>query len=115
MGPLRRLHWSNWGDIFLKIVFCHALPGRCFSFRGHSFPLCARCTGILLGIPFGYIVNNFFLHEWGIGIFLMMPLILDGFIQVGFHYESTNVRRLVTGVVFTTGMFLFIPELMALL
>ncbi|MFW6163924.1 MAG: DUF2085 domain-containing protein, partial [Planctomycetota bacterium] len=28
---------------------CHRIPNRCFSFRGHMFPLCARCTGVGCG------------------------------------------------------------------
>lgn len=28
---------------------CHQRPDRSFFFRGRQFPLCARCTGVLLG------------------------------------------------------------------
>ena len=33
--------------------FCHQMPSRCFHLAGHSFPLCARCTGMWLGITLG--------------------------------------------------------------
>ena len=28
---------------------CHQMEERSFSFRGYQFPVCARCTGVLLG------------------------------------------------------------------
>ena len=29
---------------------CHQIPGRTFQISGHPLPLCARCTGIYLGV-----------------------------------------------------------------
>jgi uncharacterized membrane protein len=33
--------------------FCHQAPSRSFHIAGHAFPLCARCTGMWLGITLG--------------------------------------------------------------
>lgn len=30
--------------------FCHQVPGRCLTFGGEPFPLCARCAGLYAGI-----------------------------------------------------------------
>ena len=36
----------RWLPIFCG---CHCRPDRSFFFRGRQFPVCARCTGMLLG------------------------------------------------------------------
>ena len=42
---------------FLQILFgCHARPDRSFFFRGRQFPICARCTGELVGMLIGIFV-----------------------------------------------------------
>ncbi len=96
-----------WGHIpkmgkFLRIFFgCHARPDRSFYFHGKQFPICARCTGELMGIVAGIPIVIF----WGcphIGVtFLMaLPLVFDGFLQRLTPYESGNIRRLLTGILF---------------
>ena len=86
-------------------VHCHGLPERCLTFRGRVLPLCARCTGILggygLGVlcllvrgPFGGILHGA----------LMLPLALDGTLQLYTRYESGNGRRLITGLLFGFGL-----------
>ncbi len=35
---------------------------------------------------------------------LMIPLIIDGFIQLKTQYQSTNTRRFITGVLFGYGL-----------
>lgn len=87
---------------FLQICFgCHARPERSFHIHGKQFPICARCTGELIGILIGIPVS------WRTGaleipvlVLLMIPMILDGFVQLLTSYESTNLRRLLTGLLF---------------
>ncbi len=87
---------------FLRIFFgCHARPDRSFYFRGKQFPICARCTGELIGILAGIPIAIF----WGCPRFefvllMMIPLIFDGFLQKLTSYESGNMRRLFTGILF---------------
>ena len=87
---------------FLRIFFgCHARPDRSFYFRGKQFPICARCTGELIGIILGIPIDFF----WGcprfeIVLVMMIPLIFDGFLQRLTSYESGNIRRLITGILF---------------
>ena len=59
---------------------------------------------MLAGIPIAVI--------WGypkfyVVILLMLPLVFDGFIQKLTSYESTNIRRLFTGILFGIS-FIFI-------
>ena len=37
-------------------AICHRIPARSFHLHGHALPLCARCTGIYLGVMAGVIV-----------------------------------------------------------
>lgn len=81
-----------------KRAGCHQRADRSFFFRGYQFPVCARCTGVLIGyliaIP-GYI-------KWGanlrICIIFAAIILLDWVLQYGKILESTNIRRLLTGV-----------------
>ena len=83
----------NNGMVF-KILGCHQIPERSFNYKGYQFPICARCTGILLGEIFGIIVgiiSNYY-SFWILTI--MIPMILDGSIQLFFkNYESNNLQK----------------------
>lgn len=87
---------------FLRILCgCHARPDRSFFFKGKQFPICARCTGELAGIIFGIpIVIIFGIPKIYITVIIMMPMIFDGFLQLLTPYESGNIRRLFTGILF---------------
>ena len=87
---------------FLQIFFgCHARPDRSFYFRGKQFPICARCTGELIGMIAGIpIVILYGCPRFGIVLVMMIPLVFDGFLQKLTSYESGNIRRLITGILF---------------
>lgn len=87
--------------LWLPIIFgCHCLENRSFHYKGKKFPLCARCTGELIGILFGGLIWVFFnLHTY-IYIILMIPMMFDGFVQLFSSYTSTNIRRVITGFLF---------------
>lgn len=77
---------------------CHQLPERSFSFRGKQFPVCARCTGVFIGEVLGI-----FLFKVGeisniIAVVFSLIMFADWFVQYKFHYESNNIRRLITGL-----------------
>ena len=42
----------------------------------------------------------FYLPPWWLVLALMVPMVADGFIQLKTRYESTNIRRLLTGIPF---------------
>lgn len=87
---------------FLQIFFgCHARPDRSFYFRGKQFPICARCTGELIGMVAGIPIAIFQgCPRFEIVLAMMIPLVFDGFLQRLTSYESGNIRRLVTGILF---------------
>ena len=66
-------------------------------------PVCARCTGIIVGD----IVALFFaaLRQYPlICLALLLPLMVDGLLQLKTCYFSTNRRRFLTGFLFGLGM-----------
>ncbi|MGX7201266.1 DUF2085 domain-containing protein [Enterococcus plantarum] len=88
---------TNW---LARIFGCHCLPNRSFYFRQKQFPICARCTGELIGILVGIISFPFVHFSILFLILLLLPLIFDGFLQLLTTYESKNVRRCITGILF---------------
>lgn len=83
------------------LCVCHHHPDRSFYFYGIGNYLCARCLGILVGglTSILVIIEKVFPQPLILIIFLI-PLIFDGTIQAFTNYESTNIRRLVTGLLF---------------
>lgn len=86
---------------WLPVFFgCHCRKDRSFHIKGIQFPICARCTGELAGMIVFLCSCVWFIPDIGMTILLLIPLLLDGFIQFFTSYESTNKRRFVTGVCF---------------
>jgi uncharacterized membrane protein len=87
-----------------KLVLCHRMPERSFHYKGKQFPVCARCTGILIGcctLPlfyFGFIRISLLAL-----ISLNIPLLIDGLTQYMGLRESNNKIRLITGILFSFG------------
>ena len=93
--------------------------------NGKKFPLCARCTGISLGqlvgelnwIPWNNVnpYKRFRLKKSVLYIIafssLTIPLVLDGGIQLLTDYESNNMLRLATGVLYGMAITSIMDEL----
>lgn len=96
--------WIKLMAIFDKYWGCHQMADRSFSFRNYQFPVCARCTGIIIGEIISIIV--FILHLRLNTITctcIMLPLIVDGTVQYRTNYISNNIKRLITGLLFGFG------------
>lgn len=52
-----------------------------------------------LTVPLGYVASVFITFWWVYAI-LALPLVIDGLAQLMTRYESTNRRRLFTGLLF---------------
>lgn len=86
---------------WLPIFFgCHTKGERSFYYRGRKFPICARCTGELIGIIISFIAMFFLKFNNTINILFLVPMIIDGFLQLLTKYESNNIKRLITGILF---------------
>ena len=97
-------------------AICHRIPERSFSAYGNPLPLCARCTGIYLGVMTGftvYVVSGrgraMRLPHWKLGLVFasfLVVIAIDGFnsyfhLFPGFKYglyEPNNTLRVTTGI-----------------
>lgn len=78
---------------------CHQRADRSFFYKKYQFPICARCTGLIIGYIAAIASIPFYLVDFRIGVLCCSIMFLDWFIQFLKILESTNIRRLITGVV----------------
>lgn len=113
---------------------CHQKHERSWEVNNNQLPVCTRDIGIFLGLFVGgalftrrgwnrwtvrdtclslfpdrwmdstYRTNRRTLVWLGVGVVLCLPLIFDGFLQLLTAYESTNMKRVLTGVPFGFGL-----------
>ena len=108
-GPLRR-SLGVAGDW----IGCHQIPERSFFFRGTQFPVCARCTGVLLAqSATGLVALAGHYAPPAVGMLLMVPMGLDWAAQYTGFQESTNARRFVTGVLAGVGYMTLVANVVA--
>lgn len=81
------------------LLGCHQMPERSFFINGFQFPVCARCTGVIISTIIATIV--FFKKKLPIWLCFAMSsvMLLDWGIQYLKIRESTNSRRLITGLI----------------
>ena len=85
-------------------LMCHGRPERCLELFDVPMPICARCTGIYLGVIaglFAYWLVRFISEKEFKVIALagIIPLGIDGLTQLTGLRESTNELRIATGLV----------------
>jgi uncharacterized membrane protein len=86
---------------YLALVFgCHQHVSRTIKLFNTPLPLCARCTGIYMGVFISVVV--FYIVDLGLVISLLLgiPLIIDGVLQKKKKLVSNNNRRFLTGLLF---------------
>lgn len=76
---------------------CHQMPNRSIFIRKYQMPVCARCFGVILGNILALIVIHFVKLHYSILIMLCIPMALDWSMQKYMHFQSTNLRRVLTG------------------
>lgn len=77
---------------------CHQMPERSFFWRGYQLPVCARCTGVVIGQMIGMLTYTVYKMPWGQSSFFLFLMFLDWFLQRMKLLQSTNIRRLITGI-----------------
>ena len=90
---------------------CHRKPERSFFYKGHQFPVCARCTGFYISglasiILFKYFILPYNIETLLIGILLLAPSAIDGTSQLIGMRESNNILRLITGLLGGVGLIM---------
>ena len=85
--------------LFGKISGCHQLLERSFFIHSKQFPVCARCTGVVLGNIIAVIIFFLFLPNWLWFVMGCTIMFMDWLIQYLGILESTNIRRFITGII----------------
>ncbi|MGN1305070.1 MAG: DUF2085 domain-containing protein [Oscillospiraceae bacterium] len=93
---------------------CHQRPDRSFFVWNHQFPVCARCTGVVIGYIVALVVFIFCMIPLWLCALLCLIMFLDWLIQYLKIKESNNIRRFVTGVLGGYGLLSFEINLMAI-
>ena len=84
---------------FGEVLGCHQMPQRSFFYKGYQFPVCARCTRVIISSVLATVV--FFIKKlplW-ICIILSSVMLIDWGLQFLHIKESTNKRRIISGFI----------------
>ena len=81
------------------ILGCHQMPERSFFIKGYQFPVCARCTGVIISAIIATIVFVKKKLPISVCVALSSVMLIDWGLQYLKIKESTNARRLATGLV----------------
>ena len=77
---------------------CHQMAERSFFINNCQFPVCARCTGVLIGYIFSPILLLVGNYRVDIALVLCFIMFIDWYIQYLKVRQSNNIRRLLTGI-----------------
>ena len=95
LSPLpHAVYWLGDGE-------CHQISNRSYFLNGNQMPFCARDLGLFLGLAAGFGVATFIairIHPLLVLVGLV-PMAIDGGIQLVTDYESNNPLRLLTGLI----------------
>lgn len=102
-----------------RVPICNCRIDRAPNYKGYSFLLCWRCTSILTtfyAMKALIVLNVFSIEElketlgyllYMFSLALMLPTAYDGFRQYFLGKESTNIRRIITGLICGIGFYIF--------
>jgi uncharacterized membrane protein len=98
------------------LCFCHRRKDRSIWFFGLEKVFCSRCLGILLGGAAGLVCVICHVRiDPVLSLLLLLPLVVDGFLQLLRERESTNAVRLATGFLFGLGLQFFLAVVFAVM
>ena len=104
MNPINKMVY------YLGDLNCHQLSDRSYEYNENQMPFCTRDVGIFVGLALGFIfaIGRKIELTLPLVILSLVPIGLDGTIQLFTDYESTNIKRIVTGMIagFVTGIAL---------
>lgn len=92
---------SGWMKLmkFGEKTGCHQRPDRSFFIHNYQLPVCARCTGVVLGYLLAIPGFLYFGYLRLIALPGCVILLFDWTLQSLKIKESTNKRRLLTGII----------------
>lgn len=105
--------WIKLMEICCKYWGCHQMPERSFFIKKYQFPVCARCTGMMVGYVTSLLFTVLKIRIKAImSVIMMLPMIIDGCVQYKTKYLSNNFRRFTTGLMYGIGLFQFIASML---
>ena len=93
-----------------KMPLCNKKAERAPWIFNFCFPLCWRCTSIIIGYVIGRISQlRFFIGKGNVflGGILCIACFLDYYLQQKGKFKSTNFRRILTGLLAGIGISIF--------
>ena len=99
---------ENIDNPFSRVVYhsgdrmCHMKEPRSLTINGNQMSYCSRCFAIFFGLALGAAITSFVVFDlkWWLLLVGIIPIGLDGGLQLITPYESNNVLRLFTGGLF---------------
>ena len=92
----------NYGlNVWNSVKYSDAIRCRkeVFFIKGYQFPVCARCTGVIISYFLALILFKKYKVPWQLCIIMAGIMLTDWSLQYFGIKESTNSRRLVTGLI----------------
>ena len=107
MNPLARVVYTI-GD-----MYCHQIPDRSLVLNDNQMPFCSRDLGIFIGLVAGMLLAVLMNIRISVLVFLLtlIPMGIDGSLQLLTDYESSNLLRLITGLIAGVGVSLLMSRL----
>lgn len=89
-----------------KAPICNQISERAPKINGYVFIFCYRCTGVILGGLIASLLKYLHVFDQSIALLIVftLPCLIDGLLQKLNIHESTNRRRLITGLLFGVGL-----------
>ena len=84
--------------LFGEKLGCHQKPERSFFIKGYQMPVCARCSGVFIGYLIAIPLYLWLSISWIVALAGCGIMLFDWGIQAMTRKESTNIRRLITGI-----------------
>jgi len=94
-----------WNSVYsIGDRLCHQKAERSFFINGNQMPFCSRCTAIWLGLAIGLGFMVFYRIELNEKLLFVViaglaPIGIDGIGQLFGFWESTNLMRVLTGLI----------------
>lgn len=82
-----------------RLLGCHQKPERSFFYKEYQFPLCARCTGVIIATFFAVVLFFKRRIKFKTSVLLSFIMFFDWFLQFVKIKQSNNNRRLITGLI----------------
>jgi uncharacterized membrane protein len=96
-----------------RFIGCHRLSDRSFFINNRQFHICARCTGLLIGMVLSLLLMPLNAYIGFLFPIFLVVLAIDGLTQKAKLRQSNNLLRFTTGLTTAAtfaSFFLYVPK-----